>query len=586
MKKYILILALASIGLVSCEDWLNKQPQASLTPESFFSNETELQAFSNNFYNDFPASSIFSEQVDNITSLTLSDEMRGGRVIPASGSGWSWTALRNYNTLLEYSSNCKDTKVREQYDALARFFRAYFYLSKVQRFGDVPWYDKPLGSADPDLYKARDSRELVMQNMIADLDYAIEHLPATRDVYRVTKWTALALKSRVCLFEGTFRKYHDITIKDAKDWKWYLEQCAAASKEFIETSGYSIYTADGPTNSYVNLFASDNAIATEIVLARDYNIAFDVRHNAANYTTRSQAGMTRKIVDSYLMKNGDRFTDKDGWETLQFVEQVKDRDPRLAQTIVTPGYKRIGGTEKVVAELGNASATGYQLIKYVQSVQANAYEYGMSYNDLPLFRAAEVYLNYAEAKAELGTLQQSDIDMTIKKLRDRVGMPNLDMNAANTNPDPYLTSAETGYPNVSADNKGVILEIRRERTIELFDEGFRYYDIMRWKEGKTLENKLYGMYFPGLGEYDLDGDGTNDIVLYKGTKPSFKGQTREVGVDVYLSDGEKGYVMPHKYIDQNWDEARDYLYPIPTDDRSLTNGALTQNPGWDDGLGF
>ena len=128
--------------------------------------------------------------------------------------------------------------------------------------------------------------------------------------------------------------------------------------------------------------------------------------------------------------------------------------------------------------------------------------------DLIIFRTAEIYLNYAEAKAELGTLTQGDIDISVKKLRDRVGMPNLDMAAANLNPDPYLASEVTGYANVKGENKGVILEIRRERTIELAQEGFRYYDMMRWKEGKRFEQPLLGMYFPGPGEYDLDGNGT------------------------------------------------------------------------------
>lgn len=109
--------------------------------------------------------------------------------------------------------------------------------------------------------------------------------------------------------------------------------------------------------------------------------------------------------------------------------------------------------------------------------------YNKSYNDIILFRAAEVYLNFAEAKAERGTLTQTDIDKSIKPIRDRVGMPNLDMEEANDNPDPYLTSDVTGYPHVSGENKGVILEIRRERTIELIAEGHRYYDMVRWKEG-------------------------------------------------------------------------------------------------------
>ena len=300
----------AALGIISgCEGMLDKYPLAQMSPETFFSTENELEAFSNTFYTVFPSTSIYSESVDNYTQLELPEELRGARIIPASGSGWTWDALRNYNTLLENSVNCPDLDVRSEYNALARFFRAYFYFEKVKRFGDVPWYDTQLGSDDPALYKPRDSREYVMQKMIEDIDYAIGNLPAERSLYRITRWTALALKSRFCLFEGTFRKYHDVTYPE-HDWQWYLQQAASAAEEFILNSGYTIYKADGPDKSYLNLFASENAIPDEIILARDYNEGLGVTHNANFYTlgqSHGRPGMTRKIVASYLMSDGSRF---------------------------------------------------------------------------------------------------------------------------------------------------------------------------------------------------------------------------------------------------------------------------------------
>ena len=433
MKKILSILTVGcALTLSSCEDWLDKYPLAQMSPETFFSNENELQAFSNTFYTIFPGD---------------------GRTIPASGGGWTWTDLRKFNTLLEYSGNCKDTDIRNRYDAVARFFRAYFYFEKVKRFGDVPWYAKPLGSADPELKRPRDSREFVMQRMIEDIDFAIRYLPAERDLYRVTKWTALALKSRFCLFEGTFRKYHSIDGYE-HDWKWYLEQAADAAEEFITNSGYSLYTATGPATSYRDLFASENAQSVEVILARDYNSALGVFHNANFYTISAsygKPGMTRKIVDSYLMADGSRFTDKAGWETMEFKQQCSNRDPRLAQTIRTPGYTRIGATTKLAPDLAN-SITGYHVVKFVTGTAQDAYN--KSFNDLPIFRSAEVYLNFAEAKAELGTLTQEDINLSVKRLRDRVGMSNLILDDANKNPDPYLSDEKTGYPNVTGANKG------------------------------------------------------------------------------------------------------------------------------------
>lgn len=590
MKKILWILtACGSLTLASCEDWLDKYPLAQMSPETFFSNENELQAFSNKFYTTFPSDGLYNEYWDNLIHNDLPQEMRGGRTIPASGGGWTWTNLRDINTLLEYSGNCKDLEVRTHYDALARFFRAYFYFEKVKRFGDVPWYSKPLGSADPELMRPRDSREFVMQKMIEDIDYAIYYLPTKHDLYRITKWTALALKSRFCLFEGTFRKYHGIDGYD-HDWKWYLEQAAAASEEFINNSGYGVYTEGGTDVAYRDLFVAEDAQEIEIILARDYNKGLGVFHNATFYslnTSYGRPGVTRKIVDSYLMSDGSRFTDQDGWKTMEFKDQCRNRDPRLAQSIRTPGYMRIGSVEKLTPDLVT-SITGYQPTKFVAPVSFESDGYNLSYTDLPIFRTAEVYLNYAEAKAELGTLTQDDINISIKKLRDRVGMPNLDMAAANANPDPYLSAPETGYPNVSGTNKGVILEIRRERTIELLQEGLRYYDIIRWKEGKAFEQPLLGIYIPAKGEYDLDGDGTPDVYFAtKDENPSTSAKlTLVLDQDIVLSEGTYGYVSPHKNNPGEWVEERDYFYPIPTDDRSLTGGALTQNPGWNDGLDF
>lgn len=595
--RYILALAAVPVMLSSCDDMLDKHPQATLSPESFFTNESEMKSFSNGFYTIFPSTGLYSENCDNYIGTNLISEIRDGRQIPGSGNGWSFTELRNFNTLIDYSSNCRDEKVRNRYVGLARFFRAYFYFEKVKRYGDMPWYDTQLGSSDEALYKPRDSREYVMCKMVEDIDFAIANLPDSRSLYTVTKWTALALKSRFCLFEGTYRKYHGIDGYE-HDWKWWLELSAEASSEFMNKSGYTIHTGEGADGSYLALFTSDNALEDEVILARNYNGAsgIGVTHNSSNYTLvagMGRPGMTKKIVDSYLMKDGTRFTDKSGHTTMQFAEEMKNRDPRLAQTIRTPGYTRIvknsdgtSGTRQYAPDL-SVSITGYQPIKYVYREESAKDAYNASDMDLIIFRAAEVYLNYAEAKAELGTLTQGDIDITIKKLRDRVGMPNLDMAAANASPDPYLASEATGYPHVSGDNKGVILEIRRERTIELAQEGFRYYDMMRWKEGKSFEQPLLGMYFPGPGEYDLDGDGTIDVCLYEGSAPGSSKATLKykLGGDIILSEGTKGYIMPHDG-EGKWNEDRDYLYPIPTDDRSLTHGNLTQNPGWDDGLTF
>ena len=584
MKKILLIILAAgcTMALVSCEEWLDKYPLAQMSPETFFSNENELQAFSNKFYTVFPSDGLYNEYWDNIIHNDLPQEMRGGRTIPASGGGWTWTDLRDINTLLEYSVNCKDLDVRNHYDALARFFRAYFYFEKVKYYGDVPWVDRPLASNEEELYKGRDSRDLVMSKVIEDLDFAIEHLSPTKETYRVSEWTALALKSRVCLFEGTFRKYHGLDDAD-----YYLAECVSAAGTFIEKSGYTIYKSG--STPYLNLFSSINAISSEIILARAFNTAIGLKHDVNGYltgTTMGRPGLLKNVANMYLMKDGTPFTSQPGWETMQLPDESKNRDGRFAQTVRTPGYKRIDDDKESAPNLA-ATMTGYQLVKFLLPAKYDAYQ--ASTSDMPLFRTAEVYLNYAEAKAELGTLTQEDLDKTIKPLRERAGVANLSLEWANANPDPYLASAETGYANVTGANKGVILEIRRERTVELLMENFRYWDIMRWKEGKRFEKPFEGLYFPGVGSYDLNSDGTDDVCIWSGTKPDTKiPVVYELGVDVKLSEGDHGYIRIHDdpNLVRTWNEERDYLYPIPTDDRVLTQGAISQNPGWDDGLKF
>lgn len=600
MKRYILAAMTLCMGLSSCDSLLDLQPQSQISQTDYFKTETDLQLFSNSFYNNLLDKSPFDMQSDVYVQQNLSVEMLGGtnRDVPASGGGWSWTDLRKMNTLLTYADQCPNKDVVLKYKAVTRFFRAFFYFEKVKRFGDVPWYDTELASTDETLYKARDSRELIMTHMIEDVDFAIENLPSKDEEksspFRVNKYAALALKSQFCLYEGTYRKYHKITLA-GHDYNYYLQQSVDASEKLMASSKYKLYSTGKPNEDYVNLFAKEDADPDEYILAIKFDYGMSILHNAAGHTlvpTQGKPGLTRKMVNTYLMKDGTAFTNQSGWQEMQFIDETKNRDPRLAQSIRTPGYMRLQ-TTKVLAPDLSLSVTGYQPIKFVQEPTAsggNVDRNDRSTNDLPVYRYAEILLNYAEAKAELGTLSQTDLDKSINLLRKRVGMPNLDMNVANSAPDRYLSASETGYPNVSGSNKGVILEIRRERTIELMQEGFRFDDLVRWKAGSCIDQSIVGMYFPGAGGYDLSGDGKADVILYAEgeAKPTADAGVLvyKIGKDVILSDGNKGYLYYHKNINRTpFSEERDYLYPIPTDERSL-NHNLTQNPGWKDGLSF
>ena len=604
MKKllYIPIVLLGLAGFTSCEDNIDLKPKDKIGLDEFFNTATDLQLFTNYFYPNILTQAsdgdpCFDDQADDIVALPLSNLLRGGqsRSVPNSGGGWSWGVLRRINTFLEYATPEKCTEIEkadlDKYIGVARFFRAYFYFQKVRRFGDVPWIDRQLESDDPQLFAPRDSRELVMTKMLEDINFAIENLPAKEKEssapYRVTKGAALALKANFCLFEGTFRKYHGLSI-EGNDWRYYLEQSADAAEKLMsgQYGSYKLYNTGKPADDYREMFAAQDANKDEYILAVKYDQGLNLKHNANAFTlaiSQGRPGYTRKFVNTYLMADGSRFTDKAGWQTMLFVDEVAGRDPRLQQSIRGLNYHRQGATAILGTDL-STSNTGYMPIKFVTESMIGNYDCDKNGNtscDLPEFRYAEVLLDYAEAKAELGTLTQEDLNKSINLIRSRAGMPNMDLAAANNNPDPYLTNPQTGYTTLPKENLGVILEIRRERGVEMVQEGRRWWDLMRWKCGTMVDQSFTGLYFPGPGSYDLTGDGKPDVILYEAdavTPATPNGEALfRIGTDIILTDG---------YIDgtsaqvrQGFNEARDYYYPIPSKELEL-NKNLQQNPGW------
>lgn len=590
--SYKIMLLLAVLyGFFSCDD-LNEFPEDELSPETYFSSSTELELYTNQFYSLMPSVSAdfnwYLEQSELIVTPTVNREILGARIIPSDASevGWTWTQLRKINYYLQHSGRCPDTSARRKYDGVAYFFRAYFYFTAMQKFGDLPWYDQPIDSDDTKLLnKPQDSREIIMNHIISDCDSAIAMLPTTPDAFKVNAWTAQALKARACLFEGTFRKYHAGSTFNPHSLPWedLLKKGAEAAKQVFANGGYSLYN-EGP-EPYRDLFASLDARENEYIWCRRFGENVGIKNNANGWANTRAVGFTKRFVNLYLNADGTRFTDKDGYATMSFVEECTDRDPRMSQTVYCPGYIQKGDTKHYKTDLSRCP-TGYKYIKYVMDAKYNTWD--ASLVPLPIFRLGEMYLIYAECLAELGTITQDDLNISINKLRDRAGMPHMILSEANDNPDPYLLSDETGYPNVTRSaNTGIILEIRRERIIELILEGLHYSDILRWKEGKAYEKPFHGQYFPGEGKYDITGDGKADVALYTDTKPSGLGLTfLKIGTDIILSEGTSGYMLVHGEESQTraWNENRDYLYGIPINERLLSGMALTQNPGWIDGL--
>ncbi|MGV3704351.1 MAG: RagB/SusD family nutrient uptake outer membrane protein [Arcticibacter sp.] len=587
MNKVILYYICGVAGLSSlssCDkDYLERPSEDQVEAPYFFNTGKDLEVATNDFYTMLASTDVYTNDAssDNLMPLNPANQVKGNRLVPvASGSGgWSWGNLRKINYFLENYGKVKDEAAKAKYSGIARFYRAYFYYDKVKTFGDVPWYSKVLSAKDPDIYKGRDSRKLVMDSVLADLNYAIANIPAEKQLNLITKYTALLLKARVALFEGTFRKYHGI-----EGHEKFLNEAVSASTELINSGAYTLYTTGGAAAAYRGLFARDNQDNVETILAADYQIGLKVHNLAYLFTsaTSGSYGLTKDAVNSYLMNDGSRITDKAGYQTLSYYQEMQNRDPRLTQTTAGPDFRANGATANEPVTL-NITTTGYRLIKALPD--RAQWASSASIFDVIIFRYAEALLVYAEAKAELGTITQADLDLSVNKLRTRVGMPGLNLAQANANPDRYL---EAQYVHVDkGSNKGVILEIRRERRIELFNEGQRWDDLMRWKEGQKLTQPMVGVYFSGLGAHDFTGDGAADVFLHTGSTSSAPSSVTSF-INVNQRTLRNPITGQQNATSGNLDpfpqggiflEERDYYAPIPSEDLIL-NKNLTQNPGW------
>ncbi|MCW3088525.1 MAG: RagB/SusD family nutrient uptake outer membrane protein, partial [Sediminibacterium sp.] len=534
MKKQYLYLAITVALLAGCKK-LEQTPQSTTSRSAVFGNEKGMELYANSFYNILPTANNI-HTADNMSdyaarrdapqfvragaySSSISDNTSASAYnVVALGPDfeWGWGSLRNVNYFIANNNDpAVPNDVKANYMGIARFFRAFFYFEKVKRYGDVPWISKPLDVTDADLYKGRDPRTLVMDSVLADLDFACQNIKLTNDPSRtlITKWVAYAFKARVCLFEGTFRKYHTNLNLTASSAAW-LTQAAAAAKEVMDKAGYKVYDGAGVTQSYRKVFTSVAPVPEEVMLASVADPALSVLHAANWYLTSSTTGVRfnfiRTFINTYLNIDGTPFTNKPGYQTMEFKDEVKNRDRRLEQTIRVGDYKRLNGTTLVAAPpVFSYTYTGYMPIKW--SLDDTYYDTrDLNNNAVSIFRYAEVLLNYAEAKAELGTMTDAEWALTIGALRKRAGITT-GLTAKPGIVDAYLQTKY--FPNIS---DAVILEVRRERGIELCMEGFRFYDLMRWKRGPLMQMEWNGIYVPALDvPMDLNGDGVLDVAFYK-----------------------------------------------------------------------
>jgi starch-binding outer membrane protein, SusD/RagB family len=596
MKQLIFIIACGAVLVTGCKK-LDQEPQATASHTAVFGTEKGLQLYVASFYNNLPTAGDVV-RADNMSDYAARTDvpsfLTASGFSAQQGSGWSWGALRNVNYFIENNNDpVIPSAIRQNYTAIARLFRALFYYDKVQRFGDVPWYNKTIKVSDSAaLYKARDPRKLVMDSVLADLNFACNNITgndATRSL--MTKYVALAFKSRICLFEGTFRKYHGGTGGLAEGLggtadAWLQEAADAAAKVMAE-GGYSLNTAGGSGVSYRQLFTSKLPVSSEVILANVCDATLNVLNDANWYWTSATYGprlsFTRTFVNTYLNIDGTPFTANAGYQTMPFIDEVKNRDKRLQQTIRMSNYNRInGGASEAAPPVFSYTYTGYQPIKWCLD---DVYYDGGTRNDnsISIIRYAEVLLNYAEAKAELGALTDADWAKTIGALRARAGITG----GLTTKPNVVDAYLQTNY--FPAISDPVILEIRRERGIELAWEGLRFPDLVRWKRGELLTTPWNGFYVAALNTpIDLNGDNKNDVLFYKGTAPAPISGVTFINVSNNLPNGSVnpqrlsndtyGEITWLNNVSRVW-ENKKYLYPIPTNDL-LANPRLGQNPGW------
>lgn len=599
MKRYIKLSLLTAslLTFAGCNDsYLDRLPETMVQKENFFKTESDLDMYALNLY-DFLDNGFYEQDAttDN-ASTTGNKEIKNIMLGTASAAniteGWNWEKLRDINFMLENLSQAKISEAKlKHYEGLARYFRARFYVNKVQRFSDVPWVDKVVKVEDQAaLFGKRDPRELVVQKIMEDFKFAFENVEATKVPGKVNKWVIGQEYSRFALFEGTYRKYHKYLGLD-KTVDNFLTIAYQTAENIMGNAGYAIHNTGKVESDYASLYNNPNLENnSEVILGRFYANNVINRSDWPGMFGNYEYYPLRDMVQSYLMKDGSIYTNKAGYDKFSFVEEFKDRDPRLAQTYAAPGWSLVyvstysQGPGLYVQQLSK-NFSGYHQIKGFLNTSVQEDRYNV---DIPLYRYAEVLLTFAEAKAELGILNnQADLDKSVNLLRKRAGMPDMTLN-------PVLdTKMANDFKETAGPNQSLILEIRRERRVELAFEGFRFNDLMRWKAGKLLERKPQGIYFKGLGNHDVTGDGIADIKLIGASEslPEVREKNSlgvtlryyKVGkigqdVSVFLSDGNSGYI---DVVDKvgGFEEPKYYYRPIPKNDADI-NTNLKQIFGW------
>ncbi len=575
MKKNNILYGLLSLlAFTACDSMLDKDPLDTFTNTNFWKSEGNISGYANAFYEDFTGYGNGTGSGD-FYFKTLSDDQASSTFTqwsytnpPASDGNWkdSYVDIRRANIMIEKIPGTSLADVRKNHWlGVARMMRAWDYYHLVRMYGDVPYTDKSLDITDGAiLYGPRNDRDEVMDKVLADISFACDNI---EDNTSQTTWSrnlAYAMKAEICLYEGTFCKYRKTDdyqkAPNVERAKSYLKEAKVASA-YLMAKSYKLNASYQAQYNSVSLSGN-----TEIIFFKAYKQTV-LTHSLIDYTCSSTqlSGMSKNAFEAYLFTDGKplaltslnksdlpRIVKKTTGYVLSITDLLKVRDKRLIQTIDTAVFYSGRVFTRFDVGMAMTSSTGYGVSKYDNSTIPVSFrnQAGSNYTCAPLFWLAVVYLQYAEASAELAdaggeSITQNDLDKSINFLKDRAGLPHLTIGAVVTDP--------ANNHNVS----DLLWEIRRERRCELmFDNWTRYWDLIRWHQLDKLDTKVYSEIVMGANVSVDPAAATNSQITLKGS-----------------------YLDVSRGMSRTFDK-RYYTYPIPTGQITL-NPQLSQNKGWE-----
>ncbi|MEY8686402.1 RagB/SusD family nutrient uptake outer membrane protein [Bacteroides sp. AN502(2024)] len=601
--KIFAVLALAT-SFSSCSDFLDRPPMDQIENSAdFYNNENNIRSTIYGWYDiyftGYQSGWVKSDFFDGTNVANWVDDLAQKEATfftntaPATSNDWSFANVRRINLVCDgLESSTLPEEAKKHWMGVARFFRGMEYARLVRMFGDVPYYDHVVDNTDEKaLYKGRDSRNLVMDKVLDDLEFAAVNVRESdgTDGLCVNRHVVNAFESRIMLFEGTWQRYRE---KNTEMSKKYLEAAKTAANRVMSTQKYQI------SSDYKSLTISlDLANNPEMILYRSY-VEGILTHAEMSWQSEQTLGNgpSKDLVDSYLTNNGLPIH-QEGNSAFKgdkvFKDEMANRDPRLAANIDPEGV-HLNGITGAVYGIG-----GYFGTRFINEDLFNtaAGQSNTNTTDAPIMKLNEVFLNYLEAAAELHdmgayTLSQNDLDITINKIRKRtsVNMPSVTLSGNNFSVKGVVINdpdRDLGNPEIADDYEvsPILWEVRRERRIELVYEGIRFDDIRRWSKLHYADMKINKKL--NLGAW-LD----KDAYLKEYNQANGTSYTIDDLKDVVLDrEGNAGYIKPIQATSllRVYGE-KDYLYPIPTGQISLYKSKseqlgdpsikLEQNPNW------